>query len=444
MEQKLVVELLLDAQSVLGENDKGIDLAIGDKVVLYVDDSYSIASVVSGEKMIEKTDRRVYRIIRKVSAQDLQRLDENKARAAEACKFVEQKILEHDLSMRVVSVQYSFDRSRLSVYYTSDGHVDFRGLVRDLAQRFQTRIHMEQIGPRDETRLMGGIGVCGLVLCCHRWLPKLESISVGMAKVQQLSLNIPKLSGPCNKLKCCLSFEHEFYKECARRMPNPGSRVKCADGEGKVLSLDCIKNMVTVAVSRGEAGNVVKTYSIDEVQQIQNAERQKQQQQKQPQKQQTERDRRPDKDGSRDKSGADRRNDQRQTPKPVNAQQHEGRAIAAQDRRQSPQHQTRIQQRPASESSQTRPECRQQQNPAQPPAGSVTRPEPIVSHQQEQRIPSQTGRPGQSGQSVRQPTESPDSGGETIVNTETRNDVSRIEKNAPGQPEATPPSSYKQ
>ncbi len=265
MEQKLIAELDLDGQKILGENNKGIDLKVGEQVVVFIDNSYSIATIISEEKMMDKNNKKIFNIIRKVSAQDLQRLKDNKISEQEVLKTLSSKVHNYELSIKIVSVKYSFDKSKLFVYYTSDSHVDFRNFVKEMAHKLKTRIQMIQIGPRDETKLLGGIGVCGNILCCKRWLKKFESISVEMAKTQQLSLNIPKLSGVCNRLKCCLSYELDFYNECIKKMPKLGTKVKTPDGEGKVVSLDCIKESVSVSIPLDEGESVTKNFPVSQI-----------------------------------------------------------------------------------------------------------------------------------------------------------------------------------
>lgn len=268
MQQKLIVEIKVNNDEIIyGENVNGIDLKLSDKVVLYIDGSYDIGTVVSEEKLLDvsKIDKNVYKIIRKVNEYDLKRIKENDLKAEEAYRTIKNICHSNELPIKVVKTLYSFDRSKLYVYYTLEKQVDLKKLVKDLAHKFRTRIVMKQIGPRDETKLLGGIGMCGYELCCKRWIKKFESISVEMARTQQLALNIPKLSGVCNRLKCCLYFEYGFYKECVEKFPKVGSKVKTKDGrEGKVVSIDCIKEVVNVEFRENDE-TVLKALSINEI-----------------------------------------------------------------------------------------------------------------------------------------------------------------------------------
>ncbi len=268
MQQKLIVEIKVNNDEVIyGENVNGIDLKLYDKVVVYIDGSYDIGTVVSEEKLLEvsKIGKNVYKIVRKVNEYDLKRIKDNELKSEEAYKTVKNICRNYELPIKIVKTFYSFDRSKLYVYYTLEKQVDLKKLIKDLAHKFKTRIVMKQIGPRDETKLLGGIGMCGYELCCRRWIKKFESISVEMARTQQLALNIPKLSGVCNRLKCCLYFEYEFYKECLERFPKVGTIVKTKDGkEGRVVGIDCIKEVVNVEFKDNDE-TVLKALSVNEI-----------------------------------------------------------------------------------------------------------------------------------------------------------------------------------
>lgn len=265
MEQKLVVEIKLDNQILLAENTKGIDLQVNDNVVVFVDNCYEVATIMSQEKLVPKVDRKICKIIRKVTPQDLQHIEENKIKIKEISRTIKQKILDYEMPIKLVYCEYSFDRSKLSIYYTAERRVDLKSFIRELAHKFKTKIHMVQLGARDETQFHGGIGICGLELCCKKWIKKFESISVEMAKTQQLALNIPKLSGLCNRLKCCLSYEYEFYKEALKKFPKIGSKVKTPEGEGKVVGVDCIKNEVTVELPIEEEETITKSFPLEQI-----------------------------------------------------------------------------------------------------------------------------------------------------------------------------------
>lgn len=268
MQQKLITELKLsNGEIIYGENVNGVDIKINDKVVVYFEGSYDIAEVFGEEKLVEMTKfgRNVYKIVRKINQQDLQRLKENNFKSEEAYKIIRNAVHNYEIDIKIVKTFYSFDRSKLYVYYTSEKQVDLKKLIREFAHRFKTRIIMQQIGPRDETKMLGGIGMCGYELCCKRWIKKFESISVEMAKTQQLALNIPKLSGVCNRLKCCLFYEYDFYKECIEKFPKLGSNVKTKDGEGKVIGIDCIKEVVHIEFTTEDKDKIVKTFKVNEI-----------------------------------------------------------------------------------------------------------------------------------------------------------------------------------
>lgn len=186
------------------------------------------------------------------TASDIQRLEENKGREEEAFGICEKKIQEHKLPMKLVEVEYTFDMNKIIFYFTADGRIDFRNLVKDLASVFRTRIELRQIGVRDEAKLMGGIGCCGRPLCCASFLGDFEPVSIRMAKEQNLSLNPTKISGICGRLMCCLKYENDCYCEQCHKKPKKimapaqGSRVVSLEGEGKVISLNPQRRTATI------------------------------------------------------------------------------------------------------------------------------------------------------------------------------------------------------
>ena len=186
------------------------------------------------------------------NASDIQRMEENKQREEEAFGICEKKIQEHRLPMKLVEVEYTFDMNKIIFYFTADGRIDFRNLVKDLASVFRTRIELRQIGVRDEAKLMGGIGCCGRPLCCASFLGDFEPVSIRMAKEQNLSLNPTKISGICGRLMCCLKYENDYYCEQCHRKPKKiaapaqGSRVVSLEGEGKVISLNQQRRTATI------------------------------------------------------------------------------------------------------------------------------------------------------------------------------------------------------
>ena len=183
-------------------------------------------------------------ILRKADENDVRRHEENLKKKDRALQLCQEKIDKHGLEMKLVDVEYTFDNSKVIFYFTADGRVDFRELVKDLAGVFKMRIELRQIGVRDETKMMGGIGSCGRELCCHAWLPDFEPVSIKMAKVQNLSLNPTKISGICGRLMCCLKYENEIYSELKKGMPNVGERVRTPDGVAVVTDVNILENLV--------------------------------------------------------------------------------------------------------------------------------------------------------------------------------------------------------
>ncbi|MDD5464984.1 MAG: stage 0 sporulation family protein [Candidatus Omnitrophica bacterium] len=191
------------------------------------------------------------KIIRLARESDLKQIEDNTIKAKEAYSVCEKKILEHKLEMKLVKAEYSFDRSKILFYFTSDGRVDFRNLVKDLAKMFKARIELRQIGVRDEARLFGGYGSCGRELCCKKFLKDFEPVTIKMAKEEGLPLNPPKISGLCGRLMCCLSYEYETYKLLSKGLPHEGEHVTTPQGKGKVVSINVFKRVVGVELEEG-------------------------------------------------------------------------------------------------------------------------------------------------------------------------------------------------
>ena len=186
------------------------------------------------------------KILRKVTPRDKQQIRLNKKEAEKAFEKCVQKITEHKLDMKLVDVEYSFDKSKLIFYFTAEGRIDFRELVKDLASIFKTRIELRQIGVRDEAKMLGGIGCCGRKLCCTTFLKDFEAINIKMAKEQRLPLNPGKISGLCGRLLCCLKYENAVYRELSENLPKEGVIVSTKVGEGKVVDINILKQMVFV------------------------------------------------------------------------------------------------------------------------------------------------------------------------------------------------------
>ena len=188
------------------------------------------------------------KIIRIADKKDVLQHEENEKRKTRAIELCQEKIDKHGLVMKLIDVEYTFDNSKVIFYFTADGRVDFRELVKDLAAVFKMRIELRQIGVRDEAKMVGGIGNCGKGLCCHTWLPEFEPVSIKMAKIQSLSLNPSKISGMCGRLMCCLKFENDVYAEMRKGMPEQGERIKTKDGLAVVVESNVLENIVKARI----------------------------------------------------------------------------------------------------------------------------------------------------------------------------------------------------
>jgi cell fate regulator YaaT (PSP1 superfamily) len=215
-----------------------VDTAMGEE--------YGEVAIASKEINDEDVAEPLKKVVRVVSEKDKKMYAENKAKEPEARKVFEEKVKKHDLKMKLVDVEYKFDGSKVIFYFTADGRIDFRELVKDLASVFRTRIELRQIGVRDEVRRVGGCGVCGRSLCCSTFLGNFETVSIKMAKEQNISLNPSKISGNCGRLMCCLKYEECVYAEKLKRLPKVGAIVKTEDGTGEVVSVETLKERIRV------------------------------------------------------------------------------------------------------------------------------------------------------------------------------------------------------
>lgn len=203
-------------------------------------------------------------VVRKATTDDKEKYEQNKRKEEDAEEICLQKIKEYKLGMKLVDVEYTFDNSKLMFYFTADGRVDFRELVKDLASVFRTRIELRQIGIRDETKLIGGFGVCGLPFCCKKFLSDFVQVSIKMAKEQNLSLNSQKISGACGRLMCCLRYEHEFYEEELKKLPKVDSLVTTRDGKGTVAEVSPLTGFVRVKYVDHDTVTF-RSYHVDDV-----------------------------------------------------------------------------------------------------------------------------------------------------------------------------------
>jgi cell fate regulator YaaT (PSP1 superfamily) len=227
---------------------KGLEIKKGDLVVVETARGMEcgVAQYAPKEVAENEVTAPLKPVLRIATARDKQILEENKEKEKRAYEVCLQKIEKHKLDMNLTEVEYAFDGSKILFYFTADGRVDFRELVKDLASTFHTRIELRQIGVRDEAKMLGGIGSCGRALCCHSWLADFEPVSIKMAKVQNLSLNPSKISGICGRLMCCLKYENDIYMEFRKGMPDIGERVKTPDGVAKVIDTNLLERSVKV------------------------------------------------------------------------------------------------------------------------------------------------------------------------------------------------------
>jgi cell fate regulator YaaT (PSP1 superfamily) len=238
-----------------------------DAVIVETARGVEYGRVVIGKKTVGENDvvLPLKKVIRVADSTDARLVEENKNAAREALLICQNKVKEHNLGMKLVDVEYTFDRNKIIFYFTAEGRVDFRELVKDLASIFRTRIELRQIGVRDEAKMLGGIGPCGRILCCSSFLGDFEPVSIKMAKDQNLSLNPTKISGLCGRLMCCLKYEHDNYESAKESLPTVGKSVVTSYGNGKVLGLNL--NDRTAKVQLFELGKVMDLPFDDVVEQ---------------------------------------------------------------------------------------------------------------------------------------------------------------------------------
>ena len=233
----------------------GLDIEKGNFVVVETARGIEFGECVIGLKEINENDviAPLKSVLRVATGSDIEKHNQNKEKEKDAFSICLKKIAEHKLTMKLIDVEYTFDNNKVLFYFTADGRIDFRQLVKDLASIFKTRIELRQIGVRDETKILGGIGICGRCLCCHTYLSEFAPVSIRMAKEQNLSLNQTKISGVCGRLMCCLKNEQETYEELNRRLPGIGDTVTTPDGiQGNVQSVNVLRQLVKVVVEIGD------------------------------------------------------------------------------------------------------------------------------------------------------------------------------------------------
>ena len=239
------------------------EISKDDKIIVETARGIEFGNVVVDKKEIDETtlNSPLKAILRVATKEDIKINEENEKEAKETFKLCQEKIKEHNLNMFLIDCEYTFDRNKLIFYFTEEGRMDFRELVKDLASIFKTRIELRQIGVRDEAKSIGGLGPCGRKLCCSSWLGDFQPVSIKMAKDQSLSLNPTKISGICGRLFCCLKYEHDVYAEAIDAMPLVGSLVKTDDGKGRVIEINPLLEQLKVELEN----NSIKIYQKDSV-----------------------------------------------------------------------------------------------------------------------------------------------------------------------------------
>ena len=251
---------------------KGNQVKMGDQVIVETAQGLEFATCTEGNHEVDDNAivKPLSSMVRMATDSDRRTVEYNRKRESEAFDICEKKILEHGLDMKLVNVSCSFDGSKILFFFTADGRVDFRELVRDLAGVFRARIELRQIGVRDEAKMIGGLGICGRPFCCSQFLDSFMPVSIKMAKTQSLSLNPAKISGTCGRLMCCLKYEQNAYEDAARRMPKQDSFVQTPDGPGNVKSVDLLRERVKVALDNAAPNEQPKTYRNCEIQVLRN------------------------------------------------------------------------------------------------------------------------------------------------------------------------------
>lgn len=239
-----------------------IEVNRGDAVIVETARGVEYGIVEIGNRDVDESQivSPLKKVIRIATEEDRAKNEENKAKEKEAFSTCVDKIKKHKLEMKLIDVEYTFDNNKIIFYFTADGRIDFRELVKDLAAVFKTRIELRQIGVRDEAKMVNGIGICGRTLCCATFLGDFHPVSIKMAKDQGLSLNPSKISGVCGRLMCCLKYEQEAYEDLIKNLPKEGDIISTPEGEGEVLSVSVLKQVIKTAVRKPPKGDVSVCY----------------------------------------------------------------------------------------------------------------------------------------------------------------------------------------
>ncbi|EEL90052.1 MULTISPECIES: PSP1 domain-containing protein [Bacillus] len=240
------------------------DISENEFVIVETVRGIEYGKVVITKKQVDENDvvLPLKKVIRIANENDRTLVEENRHAAKEAYQVCQQKVGEHNLDMKLVDVEYTFDRNKIIFYFTADGRIDFRELVKDLAAIFRTRIELRQIGVRDEAKMLGGIGPCGRMLCCSTFLGDFEPVSIKMAKDQNLSLNPAKISGLCGRLMCCLKYENDEYEAAKEQLPDLDQRIQTPHGTGRVIGLNILERLIQVELVDKER---IVEYTLDEL-----------------------------------------------------------------------------------------------------------------------------------------------------------------------------------
>lgn len=248
---------------------KELDIKEGDNVIVETSRGIEYGNVVIAKRQLdpEEFQKEIKGVIRLATEEDDEQYRQNKEQEKEAYNICLEKIREHGLVMKLVDAEFTFDGNKLLFYFTADGRIDFRELVKDLAGIFKTRIELRQIGVRDEAKAVGSIGMCGKDICCSKFLDEFAPVSIKMAKEQGLSLNPIKISGACGRLMCCLTYEQETYEELSKTAPSQGAFVSTPDGNGTVEMVSLLRGLVRVKLE-GEDEKTLKEFRISDIEQL--------------------------------------------------------------------------------------------------------------------------------------------------------------------------------
>jgi cell fate regulator YaaT (PSP1 superfamily) len=275
---KVVGVKFKDAGKVYYFDPNGFSVEHGAHVIVETARGLEYGTVVKGVIEVEEAEivPPLKPVVRVATKEDESRHQQNAEKKEKTLRQCQEKIDKHGLDMKLIDVEYTFDHGKVIFYFTSDGRVDFRDLVKDLAAVFKMRIELRQIGVRDEAKMLGGIGTCGKGLCCHTWLSEFEPVSIKMAKVQNLSLNPAKISGICGRLMCCLKYENDTYLKLRKGMPEPGERVKTKEGIAQIVDVNIFEERVKARLllnekdDRGEEklSSDIHVYGKEEIQRL--------------------------------------------------------------------------------------------------------------------------------------------------------------------------------